>query len=256
MGKLDGKIAFITGGSQGIGEATALLFAEEGAKVAVVASADRAKAQKVADNIKDKGGHAVALAANVADKNEVTAAVATTVKELGPIDIVVCSAGVFGPTPIGETSESEYDRHMNINVKGTWNVINAVAPSMKNRKTGWIVSVSSNLGHMGLAGYAAYGASKGAINILTKCIAIELAPHGIHVNAIAPGSTATPMNEHFRTDPQYKDYLAMIRSKTPSPRLFSDPEDMARAILYLSTDESRAMYGAVIVLDEGISLGI
>jgi NAD(P)-dependent dehydrogenase (short-subunit alcohol dehydrogenase family) len=145
---------------------------------------------------------------------------------------------------------------MDINVKGTWNVINAIAPSMKSRKTGWIVAVSSNLGHMGLAGYGAYGASKGAINVLTKCLAIELAPYGIHVNAIAPGSTATQMNEHFRTDPKYKDYIEILRSRTPSPRLFSEPVDMAKAALFLATTDSQAMYGGIVVLDEGISLGM
>jgi 3-oxoacyl-[acyl-carrier protein] reductase len=256
MGKLTGKVAFVTGGSQGIGEAIALLFAQEGARVAVVASTDRVKAQKVVDKIKGAGGNAISLAANVAKEGEVRAAVADTESELGPIDILVCSAGVFAHTPIGGTAEAEFDRHMDANVKGTWNVINVVAPSMKNRKTGWIVTVSSNLGHMGLAGYGAYGASKGAINTLTKCLAIELAPYGIHVNAIAPGSTATPMNQHFRTDSQYKEYIEMIRSKTPSPRLFSEPIDMAMAALFLSTNDSRAMYGAIVVLDEGISIGI
>jgi 3-oxoacyl-[acyl-carrier protein] reductase len=256
MGRLNGKVALVTGGSQGIGKAVALLFAEEGAKVAVMASADRAKAQRVVDVIKSAGGDAVALAANVAKESEVKGAVSIAEKELGPIDILVCSAGIFAHTPIGETAQAEFERHMDINVKGTWNAINAVAPSMKSRKTGWIVTVSSNLGHMGLAGYGAYGASKGAINTLTKCLAIELAPHGIHVNAIAPGSTATPMNEHFRTDPQYKDYLAMTRIRTPSPRIFSEPIDMARAALFLSTPDSCAMYGAIVVLDEGISLGI
>jgi 3-oxoacyl-[acyl-carrier protein] reductase len=256
MGKLRGKVAFITGGSQGIGQATALLFAEEGAKVAVLASTDRMKAQKVVDMIKAAGGEALSLAANVAEQAAVKAAVAAAEKDLGPIDILVCSAGVFSHTPIGETEETVFDRHMDINVKGTWNAINAIAPSMKSRKTGWIVAVSSNLGHMGLAGYAAYGASKGAINTMTKCLAIELAPYGIHVNAIAPGSTATPMNEHFRTDPQYKDYLEMTRSRTPSPRIYSEPIDMAKAALFLSTPDSSAMYGAIVVLDEGISLVI
>jgi 3-oxoacyl-[acyl-carrier protein] reductase len=106
MGKLRGKVAFITGGSQGIGQATALLFAEEGAKVAVLASTDRMKAQKVVDMIKAAGGEALSLAANVAEQAAVKAAVAAAEKDLGPIDILVCSAGVFSHTPIGETEPS------------------------------------------------------------------------------------------------------------------------------------------------------
>ncbi len=256
MGKLTGKVAFITGGSQGIGEATALLFAQEGAKVAVVASSDKAKAQKVADKIKKAGGEAIALTADVRKAASVNAAVAEAERALGPIDILIASAGVFTPTPIGETPEQDYDNHMDINVKGTWNAISAVVGSMKKRKTGWIVCVTSVLGHMGLAGYGAYGASKGAINTLTKCLAIELAPHGIHINAIAPGNTATPMNEHLRTDPQYKGFIDLMTTRTPSPRVYSDANDMAKAALYLSTPDSSPIYGTVLTLDEGLSLGI
>lgn len=256
MNRLVGKVAFITGGSQGIGEATAVLFAEEGARVAVVASSDKAKALKVVDQITGRKGHAIALAADVTNETEVKDAVRAAEHELGPIDILVCSAGVFAPTPIGETPIADYERHMDINVKGTWNAVSAVVPSMKRRRTGWIVNVSSNLGHMGLAGYGAYGASKGAVNTLTKCLAIELAQHGIHVNAIAPGNTATPMNDHLRTDPQYKGYIEMMTARTPSPRVYSEAADMARAILYLSTADSAAAYGTILTVDEGLSLGI
>ena len=127
---------------------------------------------------------------------------------------------------------------------------------MKKRKTGWIVVVSSCLGELGLGGYALYGASKAAANMLTKCVAIELAPHGVHVNGIAPGNTATPMNQHLRTDPQYQGYLDMMRARTPSPRVYSDAEDMARAALFLSCDDSKAMYGHTMTFDEGLSLGL
>ena len=256
MSKLKGKVAFITGGSQGIGEATALLFAEEGATVAVLASHDKAKAQSVVDKIRKSGGKALALVGDVTKAAEMTTAVKTAEKELGPIDILVCSAGIFRPTAIGSTPESEYDQHMDVNVKGTWNAISAVVNSMKKRKTGWIVNVSSVLGEMGLAGYAVYGASKAAINTMTKCLAIELGREGIRVNAIAPGNTATPMNHELRTNPEYKGFIDTMTVRTPSPRVYSEAADMARAILYLSCDDSRAVRGAILTLDEGLSLGV
>ncbi len=256
MGKLNGKVAFITGATSGIGEASALLFAKEGASIAVLGSHDMAKSMKVSDAIKKGGGKALPLVADVTKPAEMKAAVGKAVKELGEIDILICSAGIFIPTPAGATSDADYHRQIDINVGGTWNAIQEVAESMKKRKTGWIVVVSSCLGELGLGGYALYGASKAAANMLTKCVAIELAPHGVHVNGIAPGNTATPMNQHLRTDPQYQGYLDMMRARTPSPRVYSDAEDMARAALFLSCDDSKAMYGHTMTLDEGLSLGL
>ncbi len=194
MGKLDGKVAFITGGSQGIGEQTALLFGREGAKVAVLASGSLAKAEAVAAKIRAAGGKASAPVADVRDTAAVARAVAEVVAAHGPIDILVNSAGIFPPTPAGATDEATYDNVMDINVKGTWNAICAVAPSMRARKTGWIVSVSSVLGAMALGNYAMYCASKAAVNMMTRSLSIEFGRDGVHVNAIAPGNTATPMN--------------------------------------------------------------
>lgn len=255
MGKLDGKVAFITGGSQGIGEQTALLFGREGAKVAVLASGDQAKAQRVAEAIRAAGGNASAHVADVRDAAALRAAVDEAEAAHGPIDILVNSAGVFPPTPCGETDEAVYDQVMGINVKGTWNAISIISPSMRARKTGWIVNVSSVLGQMALANYAIYGASKGAINTMTKCLAIEFGRDGVHVNAIAPGNTATPMNENLRTEDQYKGFVDMMAARTPSGRTYSKPEEMAMAILYLSCADSMPVHGAILTLDEGFSLG-
>jgi 3-oxoacyl-[acyl-carrier protein] reductase len=256
MGKLDGKVAFITGGSQGIGEATALLFGKEGAKVAVVASQDLKKAEGVAKRIRDAGGKASAHVADVRNPAQVEKAVKEAEKAHGPIDILVNSAGVFPPTPAGSTPEEEYDRVMDINVKGTWNAIGAISPSMRKRKTGWIINVSSVLGTMALGNYAVYCASKAAVNMLTRSLSIEFGRDGVHVNCIAPGNTATPMNENFRTEPQYKGFVDMMGARTPSGRTYSKPEEMAQAALYLSCDDSKPVHGAILVLDEGFSLGV
>jgi 3-oxoacyl-[acyl-carrier protein] reductase len=135
MGKLQGKVAFVSGGSQGIGEQTALLFAREGASVAVIASSEFAKAENVAKRIRDAGGQASAHVADVRDAKRVAKAVSEVVAAHGPIDILVNSAGVFPPTPAADTDEDVYDKVMDINVKGTWNTICAIAPSMRARKT-------------------------------------------------------------------------------------------------------------------------
>ena len=255
MKKLSGKVAFISGGSQGIGEATALLFGREGAKVAVLASQDLAKAEGVAKRIRDAGGTATAHVADVRDSGQVAKVVAEVIAAHGPIDILVNSAGVFPPTPAGSTPDAEYDRVMDINVKGTWNTISAVAPGMRARKTGWIVNISSVLGSMALGNYALYCASKAAVNMLTRSLSIEFGRDGLHVNCIAPGNTETPMNANLRTEEQYKGFLDAMGARTPSGRTYSKPEEIAQAALYLSCDDSKPAHGLILTLDEGFSIG-
>lgn len=254
--RLKGKTALITGGSQGIGEAIALRFAAEGATVGVVASARRDKAESVCAQIKQKGGKAHPLVADVSKVAAIEAMAKQAETVLGRIDILVNSAGVFYPTKIGETAEADYDREMDINVKGTFFAINAIAPGMKQRRSGAIINITSVAGMVGMAGYSVYCGSKGAIITMTKALACELAPHGIRVNAIAPGNTATPMNLDIRTDPKYKAMLDYMAGRTPSGRTYSEAEDMAAAALFLASDDARAMHGTTIVLDEGISAGL
>jgi 3-oxoacyl-[acyl-carrier protein] reductase len=256
VGKLEGKVAFVSGGSRGIGEQIALLFGREGAAVAVLASSELAKAEKVAKRIRDAGGQASAHVVDVRDAAEVARAVSKVSAAHGPIDILINSAGVFPPTPAANTPEDLYDEVMDINVKGTWNTTCAVAPSMRARKTGWIVNISSVLGTMALANYAVYCASKAAVNMLTRSLAIEFGRDGVHVNCIAPGNTATPMNENLRTEAQYKGFVDMMGARTPSGRTYSLPEEMAAMALYLSCLDSKPVHGAVIIMDEGLSLGV
>ena len=255
MKKLESKVAFVTGGSQGIGAETAMLFAREGAHVAVLASHSLEKAEIVVKKIRDAGGNAMAFAADVRNAHEVEKAASAAAKAFGPIDILVSCAGVFPSTPCGATEEAVYDQVMDINVKGTWNAIAAIAPSMRARKTGWIVNVSSVLGSMALANYAVYCASKAAVNMLTRSLAIEFGRDGVHVNGIAPGNTATPMNENLRTEAQFAGFVAAMAARTPSGRTYSKPEEMAQAALYLCCDDSKPVHGAILVLDEGFSLG-
>jgi NAD(P)-dependent dehydrogenase (short-subunit alcohol dehydrogenase family) len=256
MKKLEGKVALVTGGTSGIGEATALLFGREGAKVAVVASKDMKKAEAVAKKIRDAGGNAAAFVGDVRKSGDMAKIVKEAEKALGPIDILINSAGVFPPSPAASTDDAAYDQVMDINVKGTWNAICAVAPSMRSRKTGWIVNISSVLGTMALGNYALYCASKAAVNMITRSLAIEFGRDGVHVNCLAPGNTATPMNENLRTEEQYKGFVDMMGARTPSGRTYSKPEEMAKAALYLSCEDSKPVHGAILVLDEGFSLGV
>ena len=255
MTKLIGRVALILGGSSGIGRATAELFAREGATVAVVASGSLAKAEAVAKAIAGEGGKARAYAADVRDVAQLRGLVARVEAELGPVAILINSAGVFYPTRIGEIDEADYDRMMDINLKGTVFAIDAVVPGMKARGTGHIVNVASVAGVRASALYPLYSASKAAVIMLTKALAGTLAPHGVHINAIAPGNTATAMNEADRTDPANAEQMAATVAATPSKRTYSPPEDMANAILFLCAGEVNAMHGATILLDEGLSSG-
>lgn len=254
--QLKGKVAFVTGGSSGIGEAISHLFAQQGAKVAVVASTDLTKAQRVAEQIKAKGGQALACVCDVRRRADVEEALKLTERELGPVNIVVNGAGVYYATPIGKTSEDEADRMIDINLKGTFNVINAVAPAMQRAKAGTIINFASVAAVLGVRERSLYCGTKAAIAQMTRALARELAPYDVRINAIAPGNTATPMNEKVRTDPAYEQQLAGMKAATPSTRTYSDPNDIAQVALFLASGAARALHGSLVIADEGISTGV
>ena len=253
--KLQSKVALITGGSSGIGKATAELFAAKGALVAVVSGSSLAKAEEVAASITKSGGRARAFVADVRSVSAIQELVKSVTDDCGPIDILMNSAGIYVPNEIGETTEAEYDRILDINVKGTFFAINAVVPGMKERRYGKIINVASVAAFRGAPNHSLYSAVKAAIVMLTRTLATDLAPYDINVNAIAPGNTATPLNEQTRLDPAFADLMAAKAAATPSNRTYSPAPEMAKAALFLASDDIRAMHGSTILLDEGISAG-
>jgi 3-oxoacyl-[acyl-carrier protein] reductase len=249
------KVVLVTGGSQGIGEATCQRFAAEGATVAVVASSSLDKAQRVVDAIVDAGGHAKPFRCDVTSVQEIKSLVDSVLAAFGQIDVLVNSAGVFYPTRIGQTDEAMFDRMCDINLKGCFFVCNAVVPHMIARSAGKIVNVASTAGIIGRRDYPVYCATKAGVIQMGKAMAVALAPRGINVNTIAPGNVETPMNEDIRTLPEFAANRALIAERTPAKRLFADPDDIAEAALFLASDAALSMHGAVMVIDNGVTVG-
>jgi len=255
-GRLLGKTAIVTGGTSGIGKTIVSLFAQEGARVACVASSDRSKAKAVAAEVGKVSGRIEAFAADLSQWNEAERLIAEINDAFGSIDILVTSAGVFYPTPIGEAQQLNTEKMIAINLVGTIAPINAVVPIMKAKRSGKIIAISSIAGIVGIGTFGTYCATKAGIIGLVKTLAIELAPFGININALAPGNTETPINEDIRTKPELRHVYDLMKSRTPSNRVYSKPEDMAKAALYLASEDSMAMYGSTLVLDEGLIAGI
>ncbi len=246
--KLEGKVAIVTGGSRGIGASIARRLGAEGATVAVVAHTARTKAEAVAQEIADSGGRAAPFQADVsrvADCERLAAEVAET---FGTIDILVNNAGVYHPLPMEETTEALWDAQIDINLKGSFFMARAVAPVMKAKGAGKIVNITSTLGVVGSSAGAAYCASKGGQMQLTKALALELGPHGINVNAVAPGATVTDMNAAIRAQPGREERMNAL---APMGRYWAEADDMAGAVAYLVSDDAKAVHGAHLMIDLG-----
>ena len=240
--RLDGKVCIVTGAGSGIGRASALLFAAEGAQV-------------VAADV-DTSAEGVTHAVDVADEEQTQALAAAVLAEHNRIDVLFNNAGIAGVGDLGETSLELWEQVMRVNVRGVFLMSRTVAPAMIAQRSGSIINMSSAIAETGLARRVSYAASKGAVLALTKSMQVDLAPHGVRVNALMPGTIMTPFVENYlRTsyaDPE--EGRRSIRSRQLSGDLGS-PEDVAQAALYLASDESRFMLGAGLVIDGGLSAG-
>lgn len=253
---LSGQVALVSGATSGIGKAVATRLIREGARVAVVASRDLVKANRTVMEISVAPGQAQAFVADVAEIEQVDKLVNDVTHALGPIDILVNSAGVWFQTPLGATKPAGIRRMVDVNLIGTISLMNAVIPGMRERQRGHIVNIASIAAFVPSAYFSVYAAVKAGIVGLTRAAGVELAPFGIHVNAVSPGNTETPMNEHVRTSPEAASRRQWIRTITPSHRLFTPAEEIAAAVLFLVSGQVSGMYGTVLAIDEGRSAGL
>ena len=241
--KFSGKVALVTGGTSGIGKATAIAFARAGAKVVLTGRREKEGAQVVAE-INKLGGDAAFVRADVAKDADVKAMVDFTVGKYGRLDVAFNNAGVEWKGPLDQATEDEYRRVFDINVWGVLNSIRHEIPVMLENGGGAIVNTSSVAGHTGLAQVSVYTASKHAVEGLTKSVALEFAKQNIRINAIAPGVIATEMFDRFAGD-ELRDQIPSI---VPAGRIGAS-EEIAAAVLYLCSDDAKYTVGTSLVVD-------
>jgi len=250
MGKLDGRVAIVTGGGTGIGRSIALALAKEGADV-VVCSRNLANLEKVAEEIKALGRRSLAIATDVSVKEQVQNMVRQTVDELGRVDILVNNAAVVRRVSFMDTSESDWNAVIAADLSGVFLCTQAVAEFMIEQKYGKIINISSFAGRGGaLPGLSAYSAAKAGVNQLTKSAALELSPCGININAIAPGAVITPITYFQRTPEQVEQFMANTKKLSVLGRI-GTTEDIANLALFLASDDSSFICGEIIAIDGG-----
>jgi NAD(P)-dependent dehydrogenase (short-subunit alcohol dehydrogenase family) len=243
MARLAGRKIIITGGASGIGRATARLFRQEGAQVAVLDRSDNA-AKAVADEI-----GAIAVTCDVADPASVTAAVAKAAEAMGGLDGVVNAAGILSEAGIADTTAEVFARTLAVNLTGTFLVIQAAAPLIQKEGKGTIVNIASGVGLMPTGpGSVAYVASKGGVVALTKSVSMELAP-AIRVNSVCPGAVETAMTSGYIRDAEGKPNTQIAQRYALGRH--AQPEELAAAILFLTSDESSFMTGIALPVDGG-----
>lgn len=245
--KLKGKVAFVTGFGSGLGQAIAVLFAKEGAAVAGTSTTE-AKGRETVAMIEAAGQKALFAPGDVSNSAQMKTLIDEAVKQFGGLDIVVNSAGVRTNGSITEITEKQWDRTIDVNLKGVFVVSRLAIPEMVKRGGGVILNIGARSGMAGQAGRAAYCASKGGMVTLTEAMAMDCAQERIRVNCICPGPTRTPM-----VDTSTPEKLARYKTRVPMGRI-GEPEDIARAALYLASDDASMVTAAILPVDGGMRL--
>ena len=244
---LKNKVTIITGGSRGIGAATALMLAKAGSDIAINYIENGAKAAAVVEGVQRLGRKIITHQGNVGRSGVAKEFVETAIAEYGKVDIVVNNAGIWTLGEIGSTSEEVWDETLDINLKGVFSVCNVVVPFMKKNGGGRIINISSTAGQRGEAFHAHYAASKGGILAFTKSLSSELAPYRILVNSVAPGWVDTEMNEEVFVDPTFRE---QVINAIPL-RKIATADDVAGAVLFLASELAGHITGATINVNGG-----
>ena len=247
MIRLDGRKVLVTGGSRGIGRATALLFAQAGADVALNYVSNQKAAEEVLKSVEKLGRRCLVYKADMSARSEVDRMVGDILGKWGELDTLVNNAGVWTYLEMGRMDDAVYRETIGINVDGVFYATNAVVPAMKEHGRGWIINVTSTAGIRGEALHSHYAASKGALHALTKSLAVELAPFGIRVNAVAPGWVDTDMSAPSFSEPGFKE---KVRQTIPLRRI-PPAEDIAGPILFLASDLARHVTGEILDVNGG-----
>ena len=248
MARLTGKTALITGGTTGIGLATAKLFLQEGARVAITGQ----DAGRVTEASAMLGANAIAIRADVSSASEMAAVAARLKKEFGGLDIVFANAGIAKPMPFAEVDEENINSQIDVNLKGVIYTVQKMLPIL--RKPASIILTSTTLTQQGLAGMSIYSATKAAVRSLARTLSAELVSQGVRVNVISPGPIETPIYGKTGMSAEALQQMAgMVVGKVPVGR-FGQPEEVAKAVLFLASDDSSYILGEDLLVDGGMAM--
>ena len=253
MARVEGKVALVTGGGSGIGRACCVRLAEEGARV-VVTDIDADRGNETVQELEGASGQGLFIEHDVTDEGQWESVVNQAEEAYGGVDVLLNNAGIYLIKPLAETTLEEWNNLMAINVTGVFLGMKHVAPGMAEKGGGSIINLSSVAGLMGVPGHALYGASKGAVRIMTKDVAMEYAPYQVRVNSLHPGYINTGMAE-YGAEAAGTTVEELGREMYPLGRV-GEPEDVANTVLFLASEESKYTTGAEFVVDGGGSAGI